>query len=89
MITRHTTILRCSVNELAAIESAIRGDRHYELLCGREPWTGRDRRFLERLRNIRGLNVIEEHGGNNGVRVTIAGSLTMDGFTKVIRRDHS
>lgn len=79
----HTEICSCTVLELAAIERTIRGDRQYELLVGRRPWTRRDRPLLERLRNVRGLNVIEGHEGDR-VYVTIAGSLQPGGFTKVI-----
>lgn len=80
---QHTEICSCTVLELAAIDRTIRGDRQYALLLGRSPWTRRDRGLLERLRNIRGLNVIEGHQAG-GVYVTIAGSLNRDGFTKVI-----
>jgi hypothetical protein len=81
----HTEICSCTVLELAAIDRAIRGDRQYMLLLGRLRWTRRDRQLLERLRNVRGLNVIEDHQ-DGSVYVTIAGTLKPGGFTKVIEK---
>ena len=76
----HTDLVRCSVLELAAIERTIRGNRQHKLLLGRVPWTRRDRPLLERLRNVRGLNVIEDHA--EPTHVTIAGTVRPDGFNK-------
>lgn len=79
----HTEICACTVLELAALDRAIKTARQYELMIGRVPWTGRDRALLGRLRDVRGLNVIE--GRRDGATyITIAGSLRPDGFTKVI-----
>jgi hypothetical protein len=79
----HTEICSCTVLELAAIERTIKGDYQYDLLLGQVPWTWRGRGLLERLRRIRGVNVIEDrHPG--GVFVTIAGSLKPGGFSKRI-----
>jgi hypothetical protein len=79
----HTEICRCTVLQLAAIDRAIKSERQYDVLLGRAPWTRRDRALLERLRDVRGLNVIEDHQGS-GLYVTIAGSLNRDGFTVTV-----
>jgi hypothetical protein len=82
-----TTIVRCCVLELAAIERAIKGPYQYELIAGRTPWGGpavrraSQRALLERLRDVRGLNVIEEHGDHE-MRVVIAGTIRPDGFKR-------
>jgi hypothetical protein len=80
-----TEIIRCSVTELFAIERAARSHRQRNLLAGYVSWTRRDYPFLERLRDVRGLNVIEDHHGGGGtVHVTIYGSVTVDGFARRI-----
>lgn len=80
-----TQILRCSITELVAIERATRSPRQHGLLQGCASWTRRDRPLLERLRDVRGLNVIEEYYyGGSTLHVTIYGSLTVDGFRKKI-----
>ena len=78
-----TDILRCSVNELVAIDRAARSHRQAALLRGTVPWGRRDYPFLERLRDVRGLTVIENNS-INPIHVTIYGSLTIDGFGKKI-----
>lgn len=78
-----TEIVRCSITELVAIDRAARGDRQLALLRGARPWTRRDHPFLERLRDVRGIHVIEEnYYDGKTVHVTIYGSLTMDGFRR-------
>jgi hypothetical protein len=79
-------ITRCTVLQMAAIDHAIKTPRQYNLLAGRVPWGRRDRPFLERLRNVRGLNIIEDHNDND-TSVTIAGTLRPDGFTRVIKEN--
>ena len=78
----HTDIMRCSVVELVAIDRAVKTPYHRTLLSGRRPWTGtaRQRALLERLRDVRGLLVIEGHVAHD--HVTICGSLTPDGFAR-------
>lgn len=78
-----TEILRCSVLELTAIERAARSDHQHDLLRNQATWTRRDYPFLERLRDVRGLLVIEDHLPEC-VHVTICGSLTVDGFRRKI-----
>ena len=79
-----TEILRCNIVELAAIERQARGDRQHDLLRGVGRWTRRDHALLERLRDVRGLSVIEHHGVGE-LHVTICGSMTIDGFARRIR----
>lgn len=80
---KHTEVCNCTVLQLAAIDYILKTNRQYQLLAGRIPWTRKDRTLLDRLRNVRGLNVIEDHGGDHLV-VTISGTLLPGGFTKVI-----
>lgn len=82
-MNRSTDIVSCTVLQRAALDMLVRTPRQASLLNGYVPWTRRDRPLLERLRNVRGLNVIENHLPD-GVHVTIAGSLRPDGFTTVI-----
>lgn len=74
----HTEVRDLTVLELAAIDNAVVTTRQYLLYWGETTWTKRDRAFIERLRRIRGVTVLE------GRRVTIAGSLLPGGFTKII-----
>ena len=78
-----TDIVRCSIVELVAIERAARGHRQHMLLAGLATWTRRDHAFLERLRDVRGLNVIEDHGVRPA-HVTICGTIRPDGFARRI-----
>jgi hypothetical protein len=71
----HTEVRNLTVLELAAVERAINGTRQYLLYWGETTWTKRDRSFLDRLRRIRGVTVLE------GRKVTIAGSLLPNGLT--------
>jgi hypothetical protein len=82
-VNRSTDIVSVTVLQQAALNMNIKTPRQAALLSGWLPWTRRDRPLLERLRNVRGLNVIENHLPD-GVHVTIAGSLRPDGFTTVI-----
>lgn len=77
-----TTVTRCSIVELVAVYRAARGDRQHALLHGKTPWTRRDYPFLERLRDVRGLLVIEDHATDT--HVTICGSIGIDGFARRI-----
>jgi hypothetical protein len=81
---KYTEICNCTVLQLAAIDRAIRSPYQHALVLGEKPWTGRGRSLLDRLRTIRGLNVIEEYRAN-GPFVVLAGSIGPSGFTKEIR----
>lgn len=80
---KSTELMNLTVLQRAALNENIKTNRQHSLLQGRVPWTRRDRPLLERLRDIRGLNIIENHLPD-GVLVTIAGTLRPDGFTTVI-----
>ena len=82
-IGTHTNVIRCSVVELVAIDRAARGRRQRELLLGLVPWARRDYALLERLRDVRGVTVIEAHGTER-MHVTVYGNVRTDGFTKKI-----
>jgi len=73
----HTELRDLTVLELVAVDDAILGDRQYLLYLGEASWTKRDRKFLDRLRRIRGVTVLEGRG-----RVTITGSLLPNGLTR-------
>lgn len=80
-MTATTTLVRCSINELVAIERACKGERQLQVVLGNAPWTRRDYLLLERLRDLRGVLVIEDHV-TVPMHVTIAGTVRPDGFTK-------
>lgn len=80
---KHTEVTACTVLQLAALDNLIKGPRQHSLVLGIIPWTKRDLLFLNRVRAVRGLNVIESHRPD-GVFVTIFGTLLPGGFTKII-----
>ncbi len=80
---KYTEVTNCTVLQLAALDMNIKSTRQHMLVLGHLPWTKRDRAFLDRLRDVRGLGIVEERR-EVGVYITIYGTLLRGGFTKII-----